>query len=245
MNKLFILLTIIFISLRCHAQVTLCDSIDAKLYSEYERIFPFYYGDFDSLAYYSDMFSDKFNQYLKNEQTSFSCSFKQLSKETSVRIVKTSDNLLRIYSWNTWLGGTMHNYRNVFQFVSDGKVYTKSFDYGDGDMGTLYTKVYSVKVKDKICFLAVSLGTIASSDYYRNIRVYSINNNDLIDSVRLIKTQSGLCNSIGLEFRGGEDNDIKYDDVKKIICIPVVLKNGLMTKRYIKYKFTGQYFEKI
>jgi hypothetical protein len=38
---------------------------------------------------------------------------------------------------------------------------------------------------------------------------------------------------------------IKYDQTKKTIYIPVVFENGKVTDKYITYKFTGEYFEKI
>ena len=38
---------------------------------------------------------------------------------------------------------------------------------------------------------------------------------------------------------------IKYDKIKKIIYIPIVLEDGKVTDRYIQYKFNGSYFEKV
>ena len=38
---------------------------------------------------------------------------------------------------------------------------------------------------------------------------------------------------------------IKYDDKKQIIYIPLIDENGRVTKKKIKYKFNGRYFEMI
>jgi hypothetical protein len=105
----------------------------------------------------------------------------------------------------------------------------------------------------KTYYLAVSGGSESTKDAYETISVYAISNDTLNDKVKLIKTVSGLNNSINFEYDFFSVVDrperpiqlIKYDTDKKIIYIPIVLENGKVTNRYILYKFNGQYFEKV
>lgn len=142
----------------------------------------------------------------------------------------------------------MQNFKNLFQFKSNGKVHTLDFDYGEGDMGTCFTDVFSFKVNGFIYFLAVSGGSESSKYAYKTVRAYSISGNKINDSVRLFKTKSGPQNSISFEYDVSSVADrpeIKYDADKKIVYIPIVFANGKVTKNFIRYQFTGQYFEKL
>ena len=75
--------------------------------------------------------------------------------------------------------------------------------------------------------------------------------NTLNDGVKLIKTKSGLNNTLGFNFDFFSVVDfkerpvilIKYNPALKSFSIPVVLENGEVTDKKIIYKFTGQYFE--
>lgn len=233
-------------------QANSCEEVGKDLTKLYNKILPFYYGDSDSLIYYSDLFSSKLTNYIKNNPSSIDCKFKPLTDSKTISIVTSADNSFRIYSWDTWLGGTMQNYKNLFQFKSDGKVHTLTFDYGEGDMGTYFTDIFSLKANGKIYFLGVSGGSESSKYAYEVIRAYSINDSTIDDSVKLIKTASGLHNSIFIEYDFFSVADrperplklIKYDADKKIIYIPIVWEHGKVTNKFIRYQFTGQYFEK-
>lgn len=236
-----------------YGQINSCEEVGKDLTKLYDKIFPFYYGDYDSLSFYSDLFSTKLTNYIKDNPTTLDCKFKSLTDSNTCSIVTSADNSFRIYSWDTWLGGTMHNYKNLFQFKSEGRVHTLAFDYGEGDMGTYFTDVFSFKANGKIYFLGVSGGSLSTKDSYQVIRAYSISDSTIDDSVKLIKTASGLQNSISIEYdffsvAARPERPIKlikYDSDKKIIYIPVVWENGKVTDKYVRYQFTGQYFERL
>lgn len=237
----------------CFGQTSSFEKTEKELTNIYSKIFPFYYGNYDSLEYYSNLFSDKLIDFIKNNPSTIDYSFKSFADSNVCRIVTTSDSLFRIYSWDTWQGGTMHDYKNLYQFKSGGKVYTTEFDYGEGDMGTYFTGLYTLKENNKTYFLATSMGSESSKYYYEAIRVYSILNDILSDSIQLIKTSSGLNNSIVIEYDVSSVLKrperpirlIKYDNEKRIIYIPIVTEDSMVTDRYILYQFTGQYFEEI
>jgi hypothetical protein len=253
-RTIFFLLTsfLFFIKQNSFAQTNSFDKADKELTSLYSKIFPFYYEDQDSLSYYSDLFATKFITFIKNNPSTLSHKFKSLIDSNACGIVTTKDGLFRIYSWDTWQGGTMHAYKNIYQFKSGNKIYATLLDYGEGDMGTYYTDIFSFKANNKTYFLAINGGSESTRVAYETIGVYTISKDTLNDKVKLIKTQNGLNNSISFEYdafsvdRPDKLNSlIKYDEDKKIISIPVVLENGKVTNRFILYQFNGQYFEKI
>lgn len=237
-----------------NAQANSCDKVDKELTKLYNKIFPFYYGNQDSLNYYSDLFSSKLTTYIKDNPSTLECKFKSFTDNIG-SIVTTSDGSLRIYSWDTWTGGTMHRYKNIFQFKSGDKVYVPDFDYGygEGDMGTYFTDIYSLSANGKNYFLSIAGGSESTKNAYEFIKAYSISGNTINDSVPLIKTQSGINNSISIEYDLFSVVDrperpihlIKYDADKKIIYIPIILEGGKVIDRFILYQFTGQYFEKV
>jgi hypothetical protein len=252
-TTVYFTLTLLLCGHYCFGQTSSCEEVGKDLTKIYNKISPFYYGDNDSLSFYSDLFSTKLTNYIKSNPATLDCEFKSLTDSGTCSIVTSADGSFRIYSWDTWLGGTMRNYKNLFQFKSEGKVRTLTFDYGEGDMGTFFTDVFSLKANGKIYFLGVSGGSESTKIAYEIIRAYSISDSIIDDSVKLIKTASGLKNSILIEYDFFSVVDrpdrpiklIKYDADKKIIYIPVVWENGKVTNKYIRYQFTGQYFEKL
>jgi hypothetical protein len=245
--------TFLFLGQVGYGQTNSLDSADKELEKIYSKIFPFYYGDNDSLNYYSDLFTKKLTDLIKTNPSSIDYKFKSLTDSNSCRIVTTKDGMFRIYSWDTWQGGTMHLYKNLYQFKSDGKVFTTVLNHGEDDMGAYFKDVFSLKANNKNYFLAICGGSYSTKDAYEIISVYGVSGNTLIDTIQLIKTPKGLQNSISFEYDFFSVVDrperplflIKYDADKKIIYIPIVLENGKVTDRYILYQFNGHYFEHI
>lgn len=246
-------ITILLLGQSSFGQMRSCDKVEQELITIYKKIFPFYYSDQDSLSFYSDLFSNKFTDHIKSNPSTLNCHFKSLIDSNVCSIVTSSDGSFRIYSWDTWLGGTMHDYKNLFQFKSNGKVQTLTFDYGEGDMGTYFTDVFSLQANGKMYFLGLSGGSESTKYAYELIRVFSTTDNTIDDSVKLIKTKEGLQNSILIEYDIFSLVDkperprtlIKYDPEKKMIYIPIIWENGKVTQKFIRYQFTGQYFEKL
>ncbi len=95
-------------------------------------------------------------------------------------------------------------------------------------------------------------GIYSDKDDGQGIQIFAIENGKLNDDVKLIKTASGLHNKLyyDYDFNWWDTHDdllnayIHYDAITKTISIPVVMADGHVTKNFIYYKFTGQYFEK-
>jgi len=76
-----------------------------------------------------------------------------------------------------------------------------------------------------------------------------IENDNLNDNVKLIKTGTGLRSKLEFscieDYQGNDATEILYDEKSAILKIPVVLENGKANGNYLTYKFTGQYFERM
>jgi hypothetical protein len=203
----------------------------------------------DSLFQANDAFARKLEHYGGKFSSTLTYPFNLLKKDLD--IPTSSNGLFRIYSWDTETGGTQHFFENVFQYKSGTKT-TAEIDTLKSEGYANYQKIYTLKVNGKSYYLAIYL-FIESSKYAGNgIHVYTIKNGELI-SPNLIKTHSGLHNDLSYEYDFGSVVDVDYekrprpyfDEKTKIIYLPLVDGNGQMTKRFILYKFTGQYFERV
>jgi hypothetical protein len=111
--------------------------------------------------------------------------------------------------------------------------------------------MYTFKTNNQTYYLCVYL-TIGSSKYMGNgVQVFSIENSRLNKGVKLIKTGTGLHNQIYYYYNFGTvaywklRPSIYFDSASKTIFVPLVDGNEKMTHKYITYKFTGQYFERV
>ena len=181
------------------------------------------------------------------------------SKNGGFDIVSSQDGNFRIYNWNEFGGGTMQFYRNVFQFASHQKVNSKYNEIEAQNNGCRYYEINEVVSAGKKYYLTSSISIGSSANFYYQIKVFSIENGKLNENAKLIKTKTGLKNTLGYEVDlssasnrertdGIESRDyiaMKYDKATNTIIIPLINANGKITKNKIKYKFNGTYFEKI
>lgn len=171
-------------------------------------------------------------------------------------VTTSRDGKLRIYSWDLETGGTMHDYDNVFQYQgADGKVYTWAPAGDDESGGAFYTQIFQVSAKAGPIYLANSLFIAEGSLHGQSIEALQINGDKLDPKPKLIRTGSGLQNSIDFSydpFSGKADTEdlVHFDPVKQEFRFPVVIEdkeheNGRITNRFITYRFNGQYFVKV
>lgn len=218
-----------------------------KLYS---KLASFIQTDYDSISVYSDNFEKEFTSFIKNNPTTLDYPFKKLVDSNFCDVSTSSDGNFRIYSWDTWTGGTMHIFQEIFQWKDKGKVYTKVPNNGDVE-GFFCSKIFTVDINNKRYYLAVTNGIYSTKDGVQSISAYTIENGKLVDTVKLFKTKTKKLNSIDVEFDFFSVVDrterpfelITYDDKQKIIYVPVVGDKGRVTKKNILYQLKGSYFE--
>lgn len=213
-------------------------------------------SDFDSLAKANDDFKVKMLQYTKIGAT-LKYKFDELNKE--ITITTSEDGKLRAYSWDRLDGGTMHFFETVYQFLGqDSKVYSQTVEREEGDAGGFVYDIFSVETKSGKIYLICNYGIGSSQDRGEGVKLFRIDSSKLNDQVKLIKTKSGLTNSIGFSYNffsvvDKKDNNggqIVFDKNAKILKIPLVIEdkkfeNGRVTDKFINYKFDGTYFVKV
>lgn len=211
--------------------------------------------DDEKLSKANEVFAGKILKYAKQPQT-LAYKFDELAKYLSV--AHSEDGNFRVFSWDTEDGGTMHNYATVYQYRgADGKVYAKSRELTEGDAGSFAYDVFTLNTKRGKVYLVCTTFAASTNDHYQTIRLYKINGATLDDSVKLIKTQSGLTDSLGFEYNFFSVADraerpiklISFDKKTNTIKIPVVIEdeefpNGRVTNKFISYRFNGTYFVK-
>ena len=238
---------------KCFAQTTTEADIEKDLLQANAAIFPFYYINVDSQTLYSDIFEDKFINYVAKNPATLGYRFDSLVQHGCCSIVTSDDGLFRIYSWDLMEGGTMHFFQNIYQFKSGNKVFAKTFERGEGDPFGYYSEIFTLRANNKCYYLAIENAIGSSIDVSQSVRVFTIENDTLNSTVNLIKTKSGLSNGIdvGFDFFSVSNHRerplklIKYDPDKKILYIPTVTDDYKITGKFVQYQFTGKYFEEM
>jgi hypothetical protein len=171
-------------------------------------------------------------------------------------VATSKDGKLRIYSWDLQTGGTMHDYASVFQCQGNsGAVYSWIPKDDDESGGGYYTQIFQVSSKSGPVYLATSTSVAEGRLRSQSIQVVKINGDNLDTAAKLIRTKSGLQNSVGFAYDPSSLGDrserlILFDAVKQTFRFPVVIEdseyeNGRVTNRFITYRFDGQYFVKV
>jgi hypothetical protein len=192
---------------------------------------------FDSVPVANKRFKYKLEYYTKKYPFIFDQNFNSIK---GLKVLKSSDNILKVYSWDDETGGTMRNYVSVIQFKSGNKLYSS---LNDG----FFINIYTLKVDNQTYYLLQSFGQGMSSYFEQTIEVWTIDKGHLNMKVKLFKTETGLKNSIGYAywFDGKHKGDIEYNQKSKTIYFPLTTPKEKLTNKYIAYQFTGQYFEKV
>ena len=220
----------------------------AYLYSKINHFIP---GDADSLRSYSDTFETEFTHYIQSTPQSLHYPFKTLLDSGFQFIQTSSDRNFRTYSWDLWVGGSMHFFKVIYQWQYNGKVFSKIPDWPEGDAGCFYSKIYTVDIGGTSYYLAISNSIFSSKDSRQSIAAFKIENGLINDSCLLFRTKTRSLNSIDVDFDFFSVVDhperplelIKYDPRKKLIYIPLVGDKGKVTKKYLLYQLKGSQFE--
>jgi len=206
----------------------------------------------DSLYLANQTFGKKLKHYAEKYSFTASMTFKSLKTE-GVEIATSANGRLRIYSWNTQLGGTMRRYGNVFQYNTADGYKADLIVYNEQDIGTYFSKIYTVKAGQKIYYLGFSTAILSSAYYTDVMAVFAIEDGRLKKDIKIIKTDKGLTDNLFAEydFSAAVNRDVRntprlsFDRKSKTIHLPLILENQKITGKYVDYKFNGSYFEKV
>lgn len=208
---------------------------------------------------------EKYNQELEDLILNFSSknpktlSYKFDDSRAGLNIVTSADGLFRIYTWNTFEGGTMQVYNNLYQYKVGGKVYAVLGTEQAGTSGCLFYENNEVMAAGKRYYLTSSIRVGSTALYYYEAKIFAIEGEKLNTNVKLIKTKTGIRNTLGYEVdlssssnRNRKDGiepteyiKLTFDKKNNTIVIPLIEADGKVTKGKIKYQLRDKYFEKI
>jgi len=209
--------------------------------------------DLDKSGEANGLFAKKLKSYCEKIPATLSYPFRSLVNE-HLDISTSSDGQLRIYSWDTWSGGTMHVFESMFQYKSGDKMICILDAPTNGDDYTYnYDGLSTFKANNKVYYLVTYLGIYSTKDVGEGIKVFTIETGKLKGDVKIIKTNSGLHGHLYYDYDFMSIADmpmekrpkIIFDALTKTIKLPLVDANDKVTDKFITYKFTGQYFERV
>ncbi|BAU53330.1 hypothetical protein [Mucilaginibacter gotjawali] len=236
-------------------------TIETDLVSAFNRI-DYWYGKqgdttsdilavSDSLAKANDIFGRKLQYYTSKYPFTISQKFSSFA-DIGLATIESADGQFRIYSWDTYMGGTMHDFANVIQYKAGQKT-NSILDTASAENEKYiyaYADLYNMSANNHVYYLAVYYGVFSGKDKGKGIRIFSIENGKLVDA-KLIKTNSGFHDKLYYAYNplsvtnNIKDADIHYDATQKTISLPIITGEGYVTNNRIIYKFTGQYFERV
>ncbi len=250
-NMLLVLVTLFVAMTGGYAQFKNFAAQEDELVYIYDKIMADPMGDFDTIQHYSSVFGEKLKGLVKSDTATLHYPFKRLNDSFYCYVNTSADGNLKIYSWDTWTGGTMHVFDQVFQFRANGKVFTKGPPYEQGDAGSFCSQIYTVPINGKTYYLVVSNGIYSTRDVAQSVTIYSIEGNHLADTAKLFKTKTKRLSSINVSYDFFSVMDrperpaalITYDEALKILYIPVVNDDAAVTEKNILYQLKNGVFE--
>ena len=172
-----------------------------------------------------------------------------------MRIEASNDRRLKVYSWDTLSGGTMHFYENVYQYRAASGVESVGTFYNEGDAQSFVNQVYEVKASRGIVYLVTSTSILSSSLRGTSVAAFAIEGGRLLKDVKIFKTNSGEVGAIGFSYdffsvanRTERPIDLfDFDSKQLTLSFPVVIEDektpqGRVTQRKIRYRFDGNHF---
>ena len=135
----------------------------------------------------TDSLTKLFTKQLKNallKEITFNESFTKLSK--SIKIISSSDNKIKFYSWDVGLGGSWHHIYSLAQFKSEvGKIHVQQLnsnnEYETGEYTDCSTyQAYDILLNGKVIYLAINWGSRGSGAQLDVVQVFKIKKNKLV-----------------------------------------------------------------
>lgn len=175
-------------------------------------------------------------------------------------VATSKDGKFRTFSWDRQSGGTMHDFSTVFQFKGkSGRVYTwLPPEQAEGEFGGFYHQIFQTETPSGRIYLANSTFVASTSLASQQLGLFRIVGEKIDPNVRLIRTGSGLRNSVGFAYDffsvvDRPDRPITlffFDETTKSFRFPIVIEDpetpqGRVTNKFITYRFNGKYFVKV
>jgi hypothetical protein len=216
--------------------------------------------DIEKYGSYSGNYDEDKND-AGNRRDILQYSFPKLKNE--MYIATSPDGKLRIYSWDSQTGGTMHDFCNVYQFRGEsGRVHASaeqcSHDLEKQGAGAFTTEIFQTDATTGPIYIEASTFIGSTSLAAQFISALRIRGERLDLNPMVIRTAKGLGSDITFQYdffsvADHPERPVKlvfYDETKKEFRFPVVIEDdetpqGRVTNKSITYRFNGQYFVKV
>jgi len=214
-------------------------------------------------------FGDELTKLILSDTSTMSYPFQLLIDSSGVNITTSQDGNLRFYSWVTPFGGTMFDYGSVFQYRSDGKVFSFAgtpCDYDENnnfiqstgyhDNGKAFLNIHTVKIENKTYYLVEDWSRYDSQRGVGSINVFTIEN-DRLKAENLFRTKKDTLSTISIEYNfanwyfsanngQGFDWIFSFDEKTNTLYVPLInddIDFGFVTDQYLLYQLKGNYFQ--
>lgn len=159
----------------------------------------------------------------------------------------STDNNLKVYSWDNNLGGTMRFYNQIYQFSANGTIIAKEH-LASNDPQAFLSKIYTVQnsAKEPI-YLIISNSVLSSKYSVQHINAYKINSEN-IEPAAVFKTKTDTLEHIHVEFDFFSVVDRPERPVELITLENNMLKIALVdeqqnvTNKNLIYEWNGDLF---
>lgn len=198
--------------------------------------------------------NSKFKQFLKAASASKGLFIDPLvdAQAAGLTVLESKDKKLRVYSWDSLTGGTMHFYESVAQFDVGGKYAYLDLngpdpkEDEDPGPGALTTDLRTYETVDhKFVYLLLMIGTYSGMDHSHSISAYVIDGGKL-KTFPFFDTGKKRLSTIDCSFSSAQWNEganIQFGKDGKTMKIPIIDKNNAITGKFLLYAFNGNAFK--
>lgn len=228
---------------------------EQELIGIYEKLLASKQGDFDSLEYFSNLFSSKLEELISANPVTLEYSFTKFTDTYTCNVETSKDGLFRIYTWDSQLGGTMRFFNVLYQYKNGKTVKTQRYlSTFEGDPAWFCSGIFTLKAEKRTCYLGITNGIYSSKDVSQSIKAFELTDKRVNDSIALFKTEEGSANSLSVHYDFFSVVDrperpvrvIRYDETKKQITVECVSdEEKILSNCYRIYQFTGTYFQEV
>lgn len=166
-----------------------------------------------------------------------------------MKILGSADKKLRVFSWNTMMGGTEEWYNAVLQYRTDSGCKIKYKNWRDSSQEyfsfPIYKDLFTFPTLRDTLYLAIYHYKMMNTLLAQGVCAFKVENGELYDDERIFNTGKRKMNSIDFEYNSNSTNTmnlILFDEKSKTIKVPVVTKEGKVTSKYLNYSWDGQFF---
>lgn len=172
------------------------------------------------------------------------------SKDAGLTKLTSDDGKVCFYSWDTETGGTMHFYDDFVQFKTRSGSKWRDLNPPsnvEGDLRTGYFlhDLHTVtSAEGKSVYLPTYRSVFSNPNHSDGITAYAIEGEKFVE-VPFFKTKTKVLKSIDVpatENQWNENGLIKFKDHNKTLLIPITVKDGGATGKFLTYRFNGHQF---